>query len=237
LPCHSVVRPRREDLLQRAIDVVGDVEVEVAVAVGVEERGPGPPSRVGDAGPLGHLLEGPVAAVAVEPVRAELGDEEVDMAVVIIVGGADAAPPAVVADAGPLGRVLEPPAAAVAVQRVAAPLADPRRLLVEGPGVDQVDVQPAVLVVVDERRAGADRLEDVVLGDAPAPEHGGQSGLRGRVDEPRGRVGGGGADGAGEAATATGDGGGADGRSHAADPRASSRGREAVTKTHGMSHF
>ena len=179
--------PRRQDFLERGVDVVGDVEVEIAVAVGVEEGRPGRPARAGDAGPLGDLLERAVAAVAVKPARAEAGDEEIDPAVVVVIARADAAAPAIAADAGALGHVLKSPAAHVAIQGVAALDAHARRLLVKCPGVDEEGVEPAIAVVVDERRPGAGRLQKVVLVHAAAVEQGGQAGLRGRIDEPRAR--------------------------------------------------
>ena len=99
-----------------ALDVVGDVEVEVSIVVRVKERRPGAPAGVGDPRPLGNLLERAVAAIAVKAVGAEVGDVEVNAAVVVVVSGRDAAPPAFVGDPRPRGDVFEGAVAPIAVE-------------------------------------------------------------------------------------------------------------------------
>ena len=61
------------------MDVVGDGEVELAVAVVVDEGAAGAPflASAGDAGLLGYFLEGPIALVVEEAVVAVAGDIEV----------------------------------------------------------------------------------------------------------------------------------------------------------------
>jgi hypothetical protein len=80
--------------LGRPLEVVADEEVEVAVAVGVEEGGAGAPGShlgglAGDACLLGHVLE-VAPAVAEEAVGAYGGEVEVDPAVAVVVGGGHA---------------------------------------------------------------------------------------------------------------------------------------------------
>ena len=63
------VRARSHDGIPRRLDVARDVEVEIAVAVGVKERAPGAPAAGGDAGASRHVLERAVATVAEQRVR------------------------------------------------------------------------------------------------------------------------------------------------------------------------
>ena len=65
---------------------MADVEVEVAVVVQVgKRRRGGVVARAGQAGALGDVLEGAIAAVAVERVGLQPGHEQVGVAVVIVV--------------------------------------------------------------------------------------------------------------------------------------------------------
>ena len=74
-------------------------------------------------------------------------------------------PYAGVHDAGRGRDVLERSVAAVSVQAIACRRVDLR--IDERPAVDQEDVDPAVLVVVEEQPAAAHDLEQVTLGRAP----------------------------------------------------------------------
>ena len=75
------------------LDVVGDVQVQVAVAVDVQKAGPGADLlAVADAGRGGHVGERAVAVVAVQHVRAEVAHVEVRVAVVVVVADGDAQP-------------------------------------------------------------------------------------------------------------------------------------------------
>jgi hypothetical protein len=77
------------------VDVVHDVEVEVAVAVVVEEGRPAPPARVAHAGRRGDVGEVERSVVAQEDVGAEARDEEVEVAVTVVVARDRAERPAV----------------------------------------------------------------------------------------------------------------------------------------------
>src|SRR5436309_2084214 len=104
---------RAEHLLQRDVDVRGDVQIQVAVAVGVEESGSGVPAGRLDTRLRGDVLEGAVAAVAIEHVGAEVREQDVGPAVAVVVGHRDAtSPPALAPGAGAVGDVLEGAAAA-----------------------------------------------------------------------------------------------------------------------------
>jgi hypothetical protein len=98
----------------REIHVVGDEEIELAIAVVVDERGARAPVLVADLRLPGDIGEGAVAAVVVERVGTERGDEEVEVAVVVIVADGHAHAVATQADAGALGHVGEAKHAAAA---------------------------------------------------------------------------------------------------------------------------
>ena len=101
------------------VDVVGDEQVEPAVAVVVGERRTGRPSRIADARLRGDVRERAVAVVAIQPVRAEAGDVQIVPAVVVEVGGDGAHAPPGVADARLVGDVDERAVAAIPPQLAA----------------------------------------------------------------------------------------------------------------------
>ena len=114
---------------------------------------------------VAHVLERAVAAVAVERVAPQPGHEQVGEAVVVVVGVADAEVVAGALHPRLLRHVLELPVAEVVVEPV--PVA--RVALVERRhlrAVREVHVEQAVVVVVDERRAGHHRLGLVAVGRA-----------------------------------------------------------------------
>ena len=149
-------------VVQVEVDIVGDEEVGVAVAVVVAEDGAGGPAFVDvEAGRFGDVGEGAVAVVAIEDDAAEAGDDEVGAAVVVEVADGGAHGPAGIADAGFVGDVGEGAVVVVVVEGAAGFLA------VEGHGdagrVGEVDVGVAVAVVVDEGDAATHGFDDVFL--------------------------------------------------------------------------
>ncbi len=79
------------------MDVVGDDEIEFAVAVVVDEGAAGAPLFAGacDSGLLGYFFEGAVALVVEEAVLAVAGDVEIVEAIVVVVADAGSLAPAV----------------------------------------------------------------------------------------------------------------------------------------------
>jgi len=57
-----------EDIVDRPLNIIRDIEVQVSITVGVEEGAASAPGGIGDAGFLRDLLEGAVAAVVIEAV-------------------------------------------------------------------------------------------------------------------------------------------------------------------------
>ncbi len=175
-------------LLGRSVvDVADDVEVEIPVAVEVAEGGRGrkalyPGSRRG-----GHVDEGAVPPVAIEPIGTVVGHEQVDVSVVVDVADRDAHAVAPVTEARLRGDVRVAPVGLAAVEPVGRPVRG-ARLGQDVIGVGQVDVEIAVGVEVEQRRTtGADRREmQLVEGARLVDEI--ESRLLGDVREPlRGR--------------------------------------------------
>ena len=168
------------------VDVAGDEEVELAVAVVVAPGGAGGPAADGDAGFFCDVGEGAVVVVAIEAIFAEVRDVDVWPAVVVEVADDGAEAPALVGDAGFFGDVGE---GAVVIVVEEGGVRGGRFAVFGGEGgaADKVDVEPAVVVVVEEGDAGADGFEDdVFLGGAHFVLPGGEAGLVGDVHKDDG---------------------------------------------------
>ncbi len=149
--------------------ITADEEVQIAVAIVVEEAGAGGPAAAGDAGLFSDVGEGAVAVVAEQRVAAEIGDVEVWIAVVVIVAGGHAHAVVAVLHAGLFGDISEGAVAVVAVEAVPEPGiglvgrgAGGHGILQAGP-IDEIDVEPAVAVEVEQRDAADHGFDQVLL--------------------------------------------------------------------------
>ena len=153
--------------------VVADEEIEPTVAVVVEERRGGAEPAIVDARRRGHVAEGAVAVVPEQLIRPQVGEVEVDPAVVVEVAGGDADAVPGGLDAGALGDVDEAERAravgarleVVAVEAVGEGRRRRRRedpflgrRVVDRVALAEVDVEVAVVVVVEQRHRGAHHL-------------------------------------------------------------------------------
>ena len=146
------------------LQVVADIEVEVAVVVEVgpgRRRGPvavAPEPRL-----RRGVLEPAPAQIAIQGIGPPSGDEEVGPAVVVVVAHGDAV--AVAAgqrgQAGGRGDVLEAAVAAIAEEAVAERWRAAARW--EGASLEGVDVEPAVAVEVEDGHAAGHGLGELVL--------------------------------------------------------------------------
>ena len=135
------------------VDVVGDEQIEACRRGRSRRRRSRCPSeswRSGDAGLRADIGEGAIAVVVVEDVLAPVGDEQIVVAVVVVVADADALSPAGVDESGFGGDVGEGAVAIVFEEMVGGLLSGGKAF--EARAVDEEDVQPAVVVVVDRRR-------------------------------------------------------------------------------------
>jgi hypothetical protein len=175
------------------VHIVGDGEVEFAVAIVINEGTAGAPlfSCSGDAGLLGHLFEGAIALVVEEAVFAVGSDVDVVEPVVVVVPDACTLAPAC-RDEPCLGSDIGEGTVVIFMEEVVS------GFVLFGLGlcawqvsaVDEEDVGPAVAVVVENGDAGAGGLDNVMLRlDAAIAIANGNSRLRRHVNEPRrGRV-------------------------------------------------
>ena len=178
--CRDAVDGHGGVLLVGEVEVVGDVEIEIAVGIHVQEAGPGADlvaSR--DAGRVCHVGERPVAVVAIENVGAEIVHVEVRKAVVVVV--AHCHPQAVCRLAQPRvqGDIGEVPAAIAAIQRMARLRRG--RAIAEGNAAEKKNVEIPVGVVVERSQTGADGFDDVMAAAAAVGVDKGDAGLRSRI--------------------------------------------------------
>ncbi len=144
------------------VDIVGDEQVIPAVGIVVAEGRTGCPQRVAaQAGAFCHIGEGAVAIVAIEHHAGEAGDQQVGPSIVVEVSDGRAHGPAGGADAGLVSHVGESAVVIVVEERTASLDAGARHL--DGLRVGEINVGPAVAIVVDERHASAHRLDDELL--------------------------------------------------------------------------
>ena len=185
LPHAACCLARRWRMRQVEVHIVGDGDVELAVAVVVHKGAAGAPllAAARRAGLLGHFLEGSVAFVMVQAIFAVGGDVDVVVAVVVIIADAGSLPPTGGDEAG-LGGDVGEGAVVVVVEEMAGGGGT-----LAGSGkrgsVDEEDVRPAIAVIVDDGDAAAGGFDDVALGLSTAVHvaHG-YAGLRGDVDKP-----------------------------------------------------
>ena len=144
------------------IDEAADEEIEAAVVVVIEPDGAGGPAGSGNAGFFGDVGEGAVAIVAIENAAAILRDVEIGETVGVVVANGDAHAVAAAGDAGFFGDIRERAVAIVAVEGVAE--RSGRSPKIAGATVDEVDVHPAVVVVIEEGAAGTGGFGEKFLG-------------------------------------------------------------------------
>ena len=163
-------------LLERRVEIVGDAQVEVSVAVVVHPGAAGAVAHgvLAKPGLLRHVGECAVAVVAVQHVVAVVGHKQIVEPVVVVVAHGDGRGPAGADEAGLRRDVGKRAVAVVLVQAVGRA----RRRALQAGAVEHEQIRPPVVVVVDERDAAADDFDDVALRlDAAVDDRIGQAGL------------------------------------------------------------
>ena len=136
-------------------------KIESAVVVVVEPHGARAPSRRRDSGLLRHIGERAVAVVVIQNASPILRHVDVGEAVAVVIAHRDALAIASGANARLLRDVGKSAVAIVAIERIAQ-----RRLgIIEValPAVDQIDVHPSVIVVVQKGAARAGGFRQIFL--------------------------------------------------------------------------
>ena len=141
--------------VEAELEIVGDKQIETAVAVIVEEGAAGVVAHaiLNEARFARHIAKAFAAFVAIEHVLAPVSDEEIGIAVVVVIARADALRPAGASNSHLLGDVA---------------VAAPAFVVVEARGravaAGHEDVEQAVVIVVEEAHAAAGGFDDVGLG-------------------------------------------------------------------------
>ena len=145
------------------LQVVAHEKIELAVAVVVNPGRAGAEVRILHARLGRHVRKGPVAVVVVEDRGAPVGDVDVLVAVVVVVAHGHAHAEAFAAHAGLRGDVRKSAVAVVAIEMVGGVRAVGLGKLgdaVDVAAADHVEVQQAVVVVVNPGAAGTGGLHD-----------------------------------------------------------------------------
>src|SRR5882724_7506589 len=149
-------------VVQVEVHVICHVEVEIAVAVIISKRSArAPASRVADPSLHRDVAKRSVTIIFIKEGTSKTGDIEVVPAVVVVIPYRRSKAPAALCQAGLLRHVGERPVMVVVIQL--ARRASARFQIFEGRTVDQENVRPAVVVIVDKSNAPAQRFHDVQL--------------------------------------------------------------------------
>ena len=146
------IRTRYRRMVHIEVNVARDKEIQLAVPVIIAKRSPGGPIAQRHPGLFGHIGKCAVMIVVVQPVFAIVGDINIWPAVVVVIADGHAKTPAVIGDARLGGYVSERPIMVVMKQRRVRSLALAVVSIV-GRAVHQIDVEPPIVVVVNETYA------------------------------------------------------------------------------------
>src|SRR6266568_5268076 len=144
------------------MNVAGDKQIEPAITVVVTPSGARRPVPKSDSSLLRDVGEGSVVIVMVKAVLSVVTHENVRPAVVVVVCYSRAETPAIIGHAC-FGRYIGKCTVVIVVEQRGVW----RRLLalhrIEGRAVNQINVQPAVVVVVDQSHSRAVGVDDQLL--------------------------------------------------------------------------
>ena len=136
----------------------------MAIAVEVQKCRPRAPAWAGEGETAlaRHIAERAVAVVAIENVMPVVGHEQVVVTVVVVVAGRNALSPSAGAKARLARHINERAVPLVAIEMARRCVVDPGSR--PAGAVEQEDVRPIVVVVVDDGEAAPGCFQDVVFG-------------------------------------------------------------------------
>ena len=150
------------EIVETDVHVVGNEQVGPTIAVIVTERGTHGPAFVErQTGLLGDVSEGAVSVVAVEHNPVETGDQQIGPAVVIVVADRDAIGPTGIAHSGFIRDISERSVVIIVEERAAGFFAGFRHL--DALRVREINVRPAVSIIINESNSAAHGFHDVFL--------------------------------------------------------------------------
>src|SRR5580765_1485011 len=159
IPAELVLSPR-------LVEIVRDEKIEFAVTIEIEERATGAPPAFAGFARFGEtrvrdFVEPAVTHIPIQHARSDVGDIQVDQAVVVVVARASAHPVLTMANTRGSCHVLERAVLAVPEQPMARALRD--GWICEGAAVNEKDVEPAIVIKVEEKTARPEDLGQELL--------------------------------------------------------------------------
>src|SRR5580658_2036281 len=173
-PIAIYVLARDRRVLEGEADVVRNKKIEVAIAVVVQETAPGAPPdlivarlTIPQPGGLGHLGKRSIAVVTIKTVLPKIRAKDIFKSVVVIVANANARRPPHGLQSGLFSHVDEGAVAVVLVEAIRGA----GRISIQTRARQQKNIDPTVVVVIDECAPTTGRLENVFLGIDSAIYH------------------------------------------------------------------
>ena len=149
------------------IDVIGNIQIKVAIVVVVAEgRAGSPAAGIAHASLRCDIGKRAVVIVAVENSAIEIGNVKIFPAVVVVVADGYAESPAAMCDSGFRRHVMERAIVIIAVKLAGMAFAGVN--IFDGRSVDEVNIHPAIVVVIENGNPAAHRVHDVALVDCSA---------------------------------------------------------------------
>src|SRR5438874_10037307 len=155
------------------LDVVADKQVEMTVAIEIEECASGSPAnlRIMDSRFVGNVGKRAVAVVVKKDIVSPETAEQIVPAVVVIVANAHAGLPAGASECGFLGHIGKR-AVAIVLEQLRCGRFAFRPFLAEAGAIGPVNIQPSIVVVIEGSDAASLCLDDVALVRVGAPNIG-----------------------------------------------------------------
>ena len=172
--------PAKFIFLLREIHEPADEQIEPTIIVVIEPDCTGTPAGGAHTRLLGDVRKRAIAVVVIQDAAAILGYIKIGEAVPVIITNGDSHAVTSAAHAGLFGDLREGSVAIIVIEGI------PKRRIwreeITTAAIDEIDIHPAVVVVVEKSAAGAGRLGKVVIGRPSVVMLPGDSAYRGRHD-------------------------------------------------------
>src|SRR5260370_5425970 len=139
-----------------------DKQIEASVAIVVAEGRTCGPAAQRDASLFRYISKCSIMIIAIEPILAVVRHVDVWPAIVVKISDSHAKSPALVGHAGAVGHIRERAIVIVVIQRGARRLLLSRQRVIRR-AIDEINVGPAVVVIIENGYPRAGRLQNVFL--------------------------------------------------------------------------
>ena len=144
------------------INVAGDRQVDEAIVIIIGKSGArGPTAASRQARFLGHIGESSVAVVTVQNIWPQAGNEQIGPSIVVVIGDGPSHGETGRANSRFFGHVCKRSVVIVVIQRAARH--NPLQRLTDGGRIGEVEVGPAIAVVINHDHATCHRFHDVLF--------------------------------------------------------------------------